>query len=99
LFHDASKAEIAANALKLTATDLKKNGIIDHVIAEPDGGAHVNPDATAANLKAALVAALDEFAAEPIDKLLEQRFEKFRRIGAWQEKKSASSRQTKKKKS
>ncbi len=97
LFHDAAKAEVAANALKLTATDLKKNGIIDQVIAEPDGGAHNNPDATAANLKAALVAALDEFGSQPIDKLLEQRFEKFRRIGAWQEKKP--SRQAKKKKS
>jgi acetyl-CoA carboxylase carboxyl transferase subunit alpha len=105
LFHDATKAEIAANALKLTAIDLKKNGIIDQIIAEPGGGAHNDPDATATNLKSALIAALDEFTAKPIDKLLEQRFEKFRRIGAWQEKKPASMsrsespRQTKKKKS
>lgn len=99
LFHDAAKAEAAATALKLTATDLKKNGIIDQIVIEPDGGAHNNPDATAANLKAALIEALDEFGSQPIDKLLEHRFEKFRRIGAWQEKKSASSRQSKKKKS
>jgi acetyl-CoA carboxylase carboxyl transferase subunit alpha len=99
LFHDAAKAEVAAAALKLTAPDLKKSGIIDEIVTEPDGGAHNNPDGTAANLKAALIQSLDEIASKPIDKVLEQRFEKFRRIGAWQEKKTASSRQTKKKKS
>lgn len=99
LFHDATKAELAASALQLTATHLKKNGIIDQIVPEPNGGAHNDPDGAAANLKAALIEALAEFTPKPIDKLLEQRFEKFRRIGAWQEKKSTTSRQTKKKKS
>ncbi len=105
LFHDASKAEVAAKALKLTAEDLKKNGVIDEIVAEPVGGAQNDPDEAANNLKEALVRSLKELQALPVEKLLQNRFEKFRKIGAWQERKSATAgkptsiRQTKKKKS
>lgn len=109
LFHDASKAETAAAALKLTGKDLKDAGVIDQIISEPSGGAHNDPDATASNIKQALVKSLKSLQALPTEKLLERRFEKFRKIGAWHERKSAvatakvdkpaSSRQNKKKRS
>lgn len=99
LFHDAAKAEVAAKALKLTADDLKKQGVIDEIIPEPIGGAQNDPDEAAANIKTALVNALGELTGLSTEKLLQNRFEKFRKIGAWQERKPASSRHTKKKKS
>ncbi len=104
LFHDASKAEVAAKALKITAEDLKKLGVIDEIITEPAGGAHNDPDGTAANLKQAILKSLKSLCNVPTEKLLKDRFEKFRKIGAWQESKAASTavpsspRQTKKKK-
>lgn len=97
LFHDAAKAELAAQALKITGIDLKKMGVIDEIIPEPAGGAHNDPDVAAATLKEALVRSLKDFQGLSTEKLLDKRFEKFRTIGAWQEKKSPSSRQTKKK--
>jgi acetyl-CoA carboxylase carboxyl transferase subunit alpha len=105
LFHDAAKAEVAAKALKLTADDLKKQGVIDEIVLEPLGGAQNDPDAAAANIKAALLRALKSLQGLSTEKLLQNRFEKFRKIGAWQERKSApadkptSKSQTKKKKS
>lgn len=97
LFHDASKAELAAQALKLTAPDLKAQGIIDEIVSEPVGGAQRDPDETAANLKDVLLKQLKTFMAMPVEKLLLHRFEKFRSIGAWQEKKIAAPRKPKKK--
>ncbi|MCG3205393.1 MAG: Acetyl-coenzyme A carboxylase carboxyl transferase subunit alpha [Elusimicrobia bacterium] len=99
LFHDASKAELAAQSLKLTAEDLKKQNIIDEIVREPEGGAHNDPDKVAANLKESIVRSLKKLQGLSVEKLLENRFEKFRKIGAWHESKSASSRQNKKKKS
>lgn len=92
LFHDASKAEVAAQSLKLTAEDLKKLNVIDEIITEPLGGAHRDPDATAANLKEALQRFLKSLSALPEDELLRNRYEKFRSIGVWQERKPTSSR-------
>ena len=97
LFHDATKAELAAESLKLTAPDLKAQGVIDEIVAEPIGGAQRDPDITAANLKEALLKHLKHFMALPTEKLLAHRFEKFRSIGAWQEKKVVAPRQPKKK--
>ncbi len=100
LFHDATKAQVAAAALKITAQDLKELNIIDEIIPEPLGGAHKDPDVTAANLKSSLVKQLKVLSDMPLEKLLRNRYEKYRSIGAWQERKSpTSSRQTKKKKS
>lgn len=98
LFHDATKAEMAAKALKLTAEDLKKQGIVDEIIPEPEGGAHNNPEATAANLKESLLRSLKKLMALSPEKLLENRFEKFRKIGDWQESKPTPPRQNKKNK-
>jgi acetyl-CoA carboxylase carboxyl transferase subunit alpha len=80
-WRDASKAEVAADALKMTAQDLQPLGIIDQIVAEPPGGAHTDPVKTAAILDLALHPALTELERLPVDKLLEQRYQKFRQMG------------------
>ncbi len=85
LWKDGTKADLAAKALRMSAPELKKLGVIDRIIKEPLGGAHRNPRKAAENLKAALVDALDELSGTQIDRLLDQRYEKFRRIGVFRE--------------
>jgi acetyl-CoA carboxylase carboxyl transferase subunit alpha len=81
LWHDAAKAPQAADLLRLTPNYLRKLGIIDDIIPEPLGGAHRNPKEMGDILKSALVRTLDELAAVPIERLLEKRYDKYRRIG------------------
>ena len=81
LWRDAAKAEVAAEALKITARDLKEFGLIDEIVPEPDGGAHVDHEAAASLLGRALDVALRELARLPIPELLDRRYEKFRRMG------------------
>ena len=81
LWRDSAKAETAANALRITATDLAVMGIIDEVVAEPEGGAHLDHEASAQFLDAALTRALDEFGSVPVPEMLQRRYEKFRRMG------------------
>ncbi len=81
LWRDASKKVEAAAALKLTAPDLLKAGIIDEIVPEPIGGAHVDPAAAAAALDQALSRRLAEITALDSTTRLERRFEKFRRMG------------------
>jgi acetyl-CoA carboxylase carboxyl transferase subunit alpha len=85
LWRDASKAPMAAELLRLTPPELKQLGIVDDIIPEPLGGAHRNPKEMGDLLKAALVRYLDEIMAVPLDKLLEKRYEKYRRIGYFME--------------
>jgi acetyl-CoA carboxylase carboxyl transferase subunit alpha len=87
LFHDSTKADVAAKSLKITADDLKSMGIIDEIVAEPLGGAQKDPDLTATNLKNALIRILRELSALKPEKLIDKRFQKFRTMGAWQERK------------
>jgi acetyl-CoA carboxylase carboxyl transferase subunit alpha len=75
----------AAAALKFTSRDLLAMGIIDEVIPEPIGGAHSDHREMAANLKAYLIRALREIAAQPRAELLDRRYAKFRRIGVFLE--------------
>ena len=82
LFKDAAQAPRAAEVLRLTGRDLLRLGVIDAVIPEPKGGAHTDPPAAATNLKAAIVATLGELVGAPTDKLLEGRYERFRKFGA-----------------
>jgi acyl-CoA carboxylase subunit beta len=82
LFKDASAAPRAAKALRITSPDLLRLGVMDAVVREPDGGAQVDPTATGANLRAALVAGLDELLPLDTDELLAQRYERFRKFGA-----------------
>jgi acetyl-CoA carboxylase carboxyl transferase subunit alpha len=77
--------EQAAEALRLTAPDLLEQGIIDRIIKEPLGGAHKNHKEAADSLKAALIEELDELIKVKPDKLVDNRIEKFGKIGAYVE--------------
>jgi len=81
LWKHRSHAPEAAEALKLTANHLKELNLIDEVVAEPLGGAHHDHELTSRNLREALLNHLRELCERPIDKLLNQRYEKFRRMG------------------
>jgi acetyl-CoA carboxylase carboxyl transferase subunit alpha len=84
LWSDASKAEEAAERLKLTAQDLQRFGIIDEIVPEPLGGAHRDTNGVVTRVWSSVATALDELVALPADQLLERRYEKYRRIGQWQ---------------
>ena len=75
----------AARALRMRAWDLKEFGVIDKVIDEPRGGAHRDPRLMAARLKTFLERTLKELVSLPIEKLVENRYDKFRRMGAFLE--------------
>jgi acetyl-CoA carboxylase carboxyl transferase subunit beta len=81
LFKDAAQAPRAAEALRLTPRDLLRLGIMDAVVPEPEGGAHMDGAAAAANLKTSLVGALAELLALPVDELLNRRYDRFRAFG------------------
>jgi acetyl-CoA carboxylase carboxyl transferase subunit alpha len=81
LWRDAGRAEEAAIAMKITATDLKGFGIVDEIVPEPAGGAHADPDALFRSLDTVLDAQLRELSALPADALVEARYRKFRDMG------------------
>ncbi|MGH9784914.1 MAG: acetyl-CoA carboxylase carboxyltransferase subunit alpha [Terriglobia bacterium] len=80
-WRDSSKAEQAAEALKMTAQDLKEMGIVDRIVAEPPGGAHTNPALMAELLDPVLEESLRELSSLPVSELLEKRYQKFRLMG------------------
>lgn len=81
MWRDASKAEQAADALKLTATDLLQLKLIDEIVSEPDGGAHFNHEGAAKMLEPVLARALSDLSRLTPQQLLDQRYEKFRHMG------------------
>lgn len=83
LWRDPAKIGEAAAQLKLTAPDLVQLGVCDEIIPEADGGAHRNPALTAAKLRAALKRHLRELVELPPAELIERRYQKFRKMGAW----------------
>jgi len=85
LWKHREHAPEAASALKLSAQDLSKLGIIDGIIPEPLGGAHNDHSAAALSLKDAVLAALTELTQIPTPKLLEARYQKFRALGQFTE--------------
>lgn len=85
LWKDRSYSAKAAEALKLTAPNLLKLGIIDDIIPEPLGGAHRNPDEAASNLKNYLVQNIDLLCAKKTNELLEERYAKYRKIAFFRE--------------
>jgi len=85
LWKDASAAAKAAEALQLNADTLAKLGVVDEVIAEPFGGAHNDPNQAAAALKYALLKHLNDLRGLDQDQLLENRYERFRRLGVFAE--------------
>ncbi len=85
LWRNSSKNKEAAEALKITAADLVKLNIIDEIVPEPLGGAHLDPEQTAKNIKDALIKHLDELTKIPIDKLIPLRISKFQNMGVYKE--------------
>ncbi len=83
IYRDAAKAPLAAAALKMTAADLRDLGLIDGIIAEPGEGAHSDPDAAAQALGEVLRGALRELAEMTPRALIDDRYEKFRRMGSF----------------
>jgi len=85
LWGEASKAPEAAESMRVTAPDLLKLGVIDAIVPEPVGGAHRNWEATAASLRTALREQLWQLKSRSEAELIEERQEKFRRIGVFEE--------------
>lgn len=85
LWKDSTRAKDAAEALRLTSNDLMKFGIVDEIVDEPLGGVHKDKKQAAENLKKAILKSIKKFKKMPIEDMLEQRYEKFRRIGHFRE--------------
>ncbi|HLQ10345.1 MAG TPA: acetyl-CoA carboxylase carboxyltransferase subunit alpha [Ktedonobacteraceae bacterium] len=85
LWRDNKYAPQAAEAMRISAKELKSLNLVDELIPEPLGGAHHNYRLTADNLKAALLKHLEQLKPLPIDELLELRYQKFRNIGVFGE--------------
>jgi len=85
LWRTTDEAATAALAMKMTAADQQALGVVDQIIAEPAEGAHTDPDETGRRLKAAILRELDRLAGVPIDVLVEQRYRRYRALGAYTE--------------
>ncbi len=85
LWRDRTQAPEAAKVLKITADELLELGIIDEVIKEPLGGAHRNPEQAMKNVKASMIKNLKEVSALDKDEIVKARYEKFRKIGIFNE--------------
>jgi acetyl-CoA carboxylase carboxyl transferase subunit beta len=85
LWRDAEKAPAAAAAMRMTAADQLALGVVDEVVAEPEGGAPADHAETARRVREAIEAHLDGIASVPADALLEARYQRYRRLGAYAE--------------
>jgi acetyl-CoA carboxylase carboxyl transferase subunit alpha len=85
LWRDGKKGPQAAEALRLTAADLDRLGVVDGVLPEPLGGAHRDHAAAAATLREALTTRLGALVALPARELVDRRLEKYRRMGVLRE--------------
>ncbi|TFG89360.1 MAG: acetyl-CoA carboxylase carboxyltransferase subunit alpha, partial [Gemmatimonadales bacterium] len=83
LWKDATQRERAAAALKLTATDLLEFKLIDEIVPEPSGGAHLDPDTAGETLRAALIRHVNDLRKVRPEKLVRRRGEKFAAMGAY----------------
>ncbi len=83
LWKEKDRVQDAAAALKLTAPRLLELGVIDEVVPEPLGGAHKDPEATAAALKASLVRHLAELSLLPVGELVAARYRRYRSVGRY----------------
>ena len=80
MWRDASKKDLAAQAMKITAKDLSELGCIDDIVPEPAGGAHADHALAAEFLDTALQKHLSEIKGQPVRALLESRYQKFRNM-------------------
>ncbi len=85
LWKSAEKAEDAAEAMRITADSLNEFGLVDDVIPEPLGGAHRDPENMAQVIRNALVAALDQLDAMPVEELLDKRQQRLDGFGVFKE--------------
>ena len=83
IWRDASKAETAAVAMKITASDLKELGIVDEIVPEPEGGAHMDHEAAARLLDQVLDRQLTMLTHQPVRELLNARYEKYRKMAQY----------------
>jgi acetyl-CoA carboxylase carboxyl transferase subunit alpha len=83
IYRDSGKAAQAAAALKMTAPDLKQLGLVDEVVPEPPGGAQEEHDIAAENLREALRSELAALAGRSPQQLIDERYEKFRKMGSF----------------
>jgi acetyl-CoA carboxylase carboxyl transferase subunit alpha len=90
LWKTNSAKDLAAEAMKITAADLQALGVIDEILPEPLGGAHVDAAESVASVKAALIRHLEELTALEADGLLERRWRKYEAMGTWYEAAAAS---------
>ncbi len=85
LFKDRAYADKSAEALKITAQHLIENKLADEIVPEPKGGAHTDHEAIATTLKKAILSHLSELKEQTTDKLLDERYSKFRAMGVFEE--------------
>lgn len=85
LWKDASRAKEAAEIMKITAQDLKELGIIDRILPEPSGGAHNDPEVMARVIKEHLLEVPFKALKKDVDSIVDKRYEKYRKIGAYTE--------------
>ncbi len=81
IWRDSGKAPLAAAALRLTATDLLEMKLIDGIVPEPPGGAHLDPDAAIQSLRQTLRQVFDELAHLSPQQTVDERYAKFRQMG------------------
>lgn len=93
LYHDAQKASDVADSLKLSAADASVLGVVDTLVSEPSGGAHVDPEYAAMLLRNAIVDALIDLRKLGHNKLVDERYRKFRRMGQVSERRESFTRE------
>jgi acetyl-CoA carboxylase carboxyl transferase alpha subunit len=85
LWRTADEAATAAAAMRMTAPEQQELGVVDLVIPEPPGGAHLDPAGTGRRIRELLIEQLDDLAQVPLDVLVEARYRRFRNLGAFRE--------------
>jgi acetyl-CoA carboxylase carboxyl transferase subunit alpha len=83
IYRDSSKGDIAATALKITASDLSRLGLVDGIIPEPPGGAHEDYDKTAENIRDTVLGAIRELKPLTPRQLIDERYNKFRAMASF----------------
>ncbi len=84
LWKDQERKADAAEAMKIAAPDLRELGVIDEIIEEPPGGAHTDPAETARRVGEAVERLLRQLMRKPVEQLLEERYQRFRRLGVYE---------------
>ncbi|NBK19570.1 acetyl-CoA carboxylase carboxyltransferase subunit alpha [Anaerotruncus sp. 1XD42-93] len=90
LWKDPSREKEAANIMRITAEDLVEFGVAETIIPEPDGGAHIDPEAAAEAIRKYISETIPKYMKIPIAKLLENRYYKFRKVGVFTEQKGVN---------